>query len=486
MKQLNREIAKPKALPIRVLQFGEGNFLRGFCDQMIDESNQKGTTDLGIAIVKPINYGSLESFTAQDNLYTVLFQGQMGGETVNRAQLVTSITETIDPFQNYERLLEVARLDSLRIVISNTTESGIVFDSSDLFDAQPPSTFPGKLTRLLYERFVTFKGDLSLGLILIACELIEHNGRQLRDCVHKLIACWKLEDEFAKWVDRSCIFCSTLVDRIVTGYPRDSIEEVTRQLGYEDRLVTIAEPFGLWVIESPVELPELLPLRQAGLPVLFTRDQTPYRERKVRILNGSHIATVLAGYLAGLETVSELMKDSDMRPFFDRVIAEIVPTINLPQEEVVAFAQAVYERFQNPFLRHRLLDISLSAVAKWKARILPSFKAYYEREGAIPPLMTFSFAALLAFYRSQSLQGDQLTAYRSGQPYQIRDEAAVVQFFARHAGEADAAYAQAIAANSSFWGEDLSAYPQFVEQVAKHLAAIADTGMRQAVRRLSL
>lgn len=487
MQALNKSLVEKSPRPIRVLQFGEGNFLRAFVDYMIDIANENGATDSGIAIVKPIPFGSLERFDQQDNLYTVVLRGQQNGRVVSDARVVTSVEETVDCYTNYHRLEELAGLDTLQIVVSNTTEAGIVFDSTDQFDREPPSSYPGKLTKLLYRRFRAFSGALDKGLVIIPCELIEHNGDQLHHCVEQLIDLWGLGEDFRQWVADSCTFCSTLVDRIVTGYPRDEAEEIAAQLGYADQLLDVAEPFGLWVIESKrQDISDCFPLDKSGLPVIFTQDQTPYRERKVRVLNGAHTGTVLAGHLAGFETVGQLMKDSTLRRYLEQLVyGEIVPTVHLPREEVRAFADSVFERFENPFIRHRLLDISLNSVSKWKARILPSFRDSWQTTGRLPKLMTFSFAALLAFYTSDHLENGALVGHANGQDYTIRDDAAVLNFFAEYATQDSTAdYVRLAAARKDFWGEDLRSYPGFVETVVEHLTAIRTVGIAQTLKAL--
>lgn len=486
MKTLNKEMAAVRQRPLRLMQFGEGNFLRAFVDYMVDISNEKGVSDIGIAVVKPIPFGNLERFRQQDNLYTVILRGQMDGKVVNDARIVTSIQKTIDAYESYGELVETACLESLQIIISNTTEAGIVFDADDRFESEPPSTYPGKLTKLLFERFQKFEGDAGKGLAIIPCELIEHNGDRLHDCVNQYISLWGLGETFRNWVEESCTFCCTLVDRIVTGYPRDNLEETTAQLGYIDELVDTAEPFGLWVIESRRDISDILPLEKAGLPVIFTDDQTPYRERKVRILNGAHTSTVLAGYLAGFEIVGEIMKDPDLRTFMNTVVMEeIVPGVRLPREEVLAFANSVFERFENPFIKHRLLDISLNSVSKWKSRILPSLRDYYNTSGRLPRLLTFSFAALMAFYTSDKLENGVLQGNRDGQPYEIKDDAAALAFFAEHSTRLSSnEFVQALASQTGFWGEDLTRYDGFVPMTAGYLDEIKTKGMKAAIHAL--
>ena len=487
MKNLNKDMAKKVSRPIAVMQYGEGNFLRAFVDYMIDIANEKGVTDMGIAIVKPITFGSLERFDAQDNLYTVVLRGRQDGKTVNDARIVTSVEEAVDAYTQYDRYMEIGCLDTLKIIVSNTTEAGIVFDETDKFESTPPTTYPGKLTKVLYERFKKFNGAADKGVIIIPCELIEHNGDKLSDCVNKFIDLWKLGEDFKAWVNENCTFCCTLVDRIVTGYPRDSSEEITAQLGYNDQLVDTAEPFGLWVIESKKrDISGIFPIDKAGLPVVFTDDQTPYRERKVRILNGAHTSTVLAGYLAGFEIVGEIMKDPDVRKYMETaVFEEIVPTVRLPHDEVVAFANSVFERFENPFIRHRLLDISLNSVSKWKARVLPSFRDNVAKNGKLPKFLTFSFAALLAFYTSDTLVDGVLKGSRGGESYDIKDDAAVLAFFAKNSKALSSKeFVQAAASETRFWGEDLTKYEGFVDTVAAYLDAIHKDGMKAVVHEL--
>lgn len=359
----------------------------------------------------------------------------------------------------------MAKLESLRFIVSNTTEAGIVFDENDNFEGLP-TTYPGKLTKFLYERYLAFGNDETKGLIILPVELIEDNGKKLKECVLKLIDCWNLTDEFKAWVENANIFCSTLVDRIVTGYPRAVADEICEKLGYEDKLLDVGEPFALWVIESDKDISDELPLDKIGLPVIFTDNQKPYRERKVRVLNGAHTAPVLAGYLCGIDIVRDCMNDKIMGEFVRRVvIEEIVPMVNLPQEEVKDFAASVFERFENPFIDHQLLSISLNSVSKWKARVLPSFKDYYNKNGKLPKLITFSFAALLAFYSSDVLKDGRLVSKRAnGDEYEICDDKTALEFFANNSNKED--FISLVASNESFWGEDLTKYEGFEKLVA--------------------
>ena len=473
MESLNNNMIQKTERPIKVIQFGEGNFLRAFVDYMIDVANEAGVFDGSIAIVKPISFGSLEMFEKQDNLYTVVLRGKENGETVNDSRIVTSVSKVMDCKDDYEDYMALAKLETLRFVVSNTTEAGIVLDKNDSMDGLP-ATYPGKLTKFLYERYLAFDGDMNKGLIILPVELIENNGGKLKECVLALCDCWKLPAEFKAWLEEACVFCSTLVDRIVTGYPRNEVAAICEELGYQDNLVDVGEPFGLWVIESDKDISQEFPLDKAGLPVVFTDNQKPYRERKVRVLNGAHTSSVLAGYLYGLDIVRDCMHDEIMGKFIRQVVMdEIVPQVPLPLAEVKAFAASVFERFENPFIDHALLSISLNSVSKWKARVLPSFKDYVANKGELPRLITFSLAALFAFYSSEDLREGALIAKRAdGTVYEIHDDAHVLEFFATNSGKAAGEFVKAVLSNVVFWGEDLTAYEGMEATVTEWLTLI--------------
>lgn len=460
--------------PIRVVQFGEGNFLRAFVDYMIDIANEKGAFDGNVAIVKPISFGSLENFHKQNNNYTVVLRGKENGETVEETRVVTCVEQVVDCTADYDAFIALAEIDSLRFVVSNTTEAGIMLDENDHFDGLP-ETYPGKLTKFLYHRYETFSGNPDKGLIMLPVELIEHNGKKLRECVLALTRIWKLPEAFVKWVEEACVFCTTLVDRIVTGYPRDKVAQICEKLGYTDLLLDVCEPFALWVIESEKDISEELPLHKLGLPVVFTDNLKPYRDRKVRVLNGAHTSSVLAAYLCGQSIVRDCMHDPVVGQFIRRVVLEeIVPQVQLPRQEVLDFAASVFERFENPFIDHALLSISLNSVSKWKARVLPTFQDYYKNNQSLPPLITFSFAALLAFYRSSDLRSDGLHAKRlDGTEYVIHDDAGVLALFAKNSEKPTDDYVTAVASHIDFWGQDMTVFPGFVATVSKWLDVFA-------------
>ncbi len=467
-------IQKPQR-PLKIVQFGEGNFLRAFSDYFIDILNEKTDFNGNIAIVKPISYGSLEAFERQNCLYTVILRGKEGGKTVNSHRVITSVDRVVDGSERWEPLEELALCPTVRYVISNTTEAGIVLDESDKIDGVP-KTYPGKLTKFLYERYSAFSGAEDKGLVILPVELIEDNGGKLKACVLRLAELWNLPGEFAFWVEKHCIFCSTLVDRIVTGFPKAEAEALWEALGYRDDLLDVGEPFGLWVIESETDLREELPFEKAGLPVIFTDNQKPYRERKVRILNGAHTTSVLGAWLYGIDIVRDMMNNAVIGAFVrNAVMEEIVPQVPLKEEDAKAFADAVFERFENPFIDHKLLDISLNSVSKWKARVLPSFKDYYKKNGKLPKFLTFSFAALLAFYTSDDLREDGLHAFRNdGTEYTVRDDRGVLEFFAKNSHLPIEEFVSLTASQEQFWGEDLCKYKGFTETVSLQLNSIRE------------
>ncbi len=469
---LDLGIRKPQR-PVRVVQFGEGNFLRAFVDWMIDIVNEKSDFNGSIAIVKPISFGSLDRFARQDCLYTVILRGQENGAVVNTSRVITSVDRAVDGADTWDNLAELAACPTVRFIVSNTTEAGIVLDEADRMDGVP-ATYPGKLTKFLYDRYTAFGGTAESGVIILPVELIENNGGKLKECVFRLAEIWGLSAEFISWLKENCIFCSTLVDRIVTGYPADEAPALCEKLGYQDELLDVGEPFGLWVIESEKDISDELPLAKVGLPVVFTDNKKPYRERKVRILNGAQTSSVLAAWLCGINIVRDMMNDPVCGKFVRRAVCEeIAPHVPLEKSDVDAFAAAVFERFENPFIDHALLAISLNSVSKWKSRVLPSLRDYLAANGKLPRLLTFSFAALLAFYSSSDLREDALCARRGdGTEYLIRDDRPVLEFFAKNSGLPTAEFVDAAAGNVDFWGEDLRKLAGFTDAVTADLEAI--------------
>ena len=479
MEALSKIKTNKKDRPIKVLQFGEGNFLRAFVDYMIDIANEQGKFDGDIVLVKPIEFGSVDYIKAQECQYTVQLRGIVDGQPQKLNRIITSVADVVDSYGEYDRYAEYAKLDTLQFVVSNTTEAGITYDESDKLEFMPPKSFPGKLTKFLYERYTYFNGAMDKGLVMLPVELIDDNGIHLKESVLKLAALWQLEEGFVNWINEACVFTSTLVDRIVTGYPRDEAEAIWEEFGYEDRMLVTGEPFALWVIESEKDISKELPLPDAGLPVIFTDNQKPYKQRKVRILNGAHTSFVLASYLCGNDIVLESMNDELILKYIkDTIFGEIIPTLTLPKQDLVDFANAVLTRFENPYVKHALLSISLNSVSKWRARCMPSFLEYIEKEKALPKHLTFSLAALMAFYTGSEIKDSALIGNRDGAEYRILDDAAVLEFFAENSGKAEAEYAKAVLSNVDFWGQDLSRIEGLEQMIASYVSDIRTKGMR--------
>lgn len=486
MEILNSKLTGKKARPVKVVQFGEGNFLRGFVDYMIDIANEQGKFDGDIVLIKPIEFGNLEMFHNQDCQYTVSLRGIVDGEAKILNRKITSVADAVDTYNEYDKYMQLAELDTLRFVVSNTTEAGIVYDDTDRFELTPPRTFPGKLTKFLHHRFETFKGDKDKGLVMLPVELIDDNGHMLKKCVLQLIELWGLGDDFRTWVEEACTFTSTLVDRIITGYPRDNEQEEWEKLGYEDHIMVTGEPFALWVIESDRDISKEFPLPDAGLPVIFTDNQKPYKQRKVRILNGAHTSFVLASYMAGNDYVKESMDDEDIRNFMMKTLnEEVIPTLTLPKKELEEFAAAVITRFNNPYVKHALLSISLNSVSKWRARCMPSFLGYVEKFGALPVHLTFSIAALMNFYSGTQLCGKALIGHRNGQEYEIMDDEKVLAFFRDNSEKASGEFVTAFLGREDFFGQNLNEVEGLTDAVTAYLEDIRVNGMRAALCRIS-
>ncbi|MDD3335724.1 MAG: tagaturonate reductase [Eubacteriales bacterium] len=479
MERLTGKIQKTVHRPMKVMQFGEGNFLRAFVDYMFDITNEKTGLDAGIVLVKPISFGSLAPFHEQNCLYHVMLRGLVDGKPVEKSRLITSVEDVVDAYGEYEKYADYAKVDTLRYIVSNTTEAGIVLDESDKFELCPPNTYPGKLTKFLFERAEAFDYAADKGIVILPVELIDDNGIQLKKCVMALAKLWKLGERFEKWLDNACVFTSTLVDRIVTGYPRDDAERqgIWDKLGCEDRLLVTGEPFALWVIESPKDISGELPFASCGLPVVFTDNQKPYKQRKVRILNGAHTSFVPAAFQCGYDYVLDAMHDSQIKTFMQKTLYdEVIPTLTLPKDDLMAFAEAVTGRFENPFIKHALLSICLNSVSKWRARCMPSLVQYVEKTNQLPEHLTFSLASLMALYHGGRLEDGKLICQRNGQPYTLQDDAAVLEFFVQEDGKDT--IVRDFLSNVAFFGEDLTRISGLEESVTESYHAILQKGMK--------
>lgn len=480
MEHLNAAMAPAQDRPVKVLQFGEGNFLRAFVDYFLDIANEKAGFNGSIVLVKPIELGTLfPAFKEQDYRYTVMLRGLVDGEAVEQTRIITSVSDAVDAYADYDRYAAYAKCDTLRFVVSNTTEAGIVLDESDRLELCPPKTYPGKLCKFLFERAQHFDYAADKGLVILPVELIDDNGIQLRRCVKELANIWKLGERFEKWLDEACVFTSTLVDRIVTGYPRGEAEAIWQKIGYEDNIIVTAEPFGLWVIESEKDISKELPLPSIGLPVVFTDNQKPYKQRKVRILNGAHTSFVPAAFQCGYDIVLDAMNDPMILNFMQKTLYdEVIPTLTLDKADLMAFAEAVTGRFKNPFIKHALLAICLNSVSKWRARCMPSLLIYVEKMGKLPEHLTFSLASLMALYHGGQLKDGKLECLRDGQPYQLQDDPAVLEFFATTANLPVREQVEKFLGNESFFGPDLIRVPGIVDSVAESFEDILARGMR--------
>lgn len=411
----------------RIIQFGEGGFLRGFVDYFFQKLNDKGLFEGSVVVVQPIKTGMCDMLTAQNCEYNLFLRGVDNAKVVDEHTHIDVISRCINPYKDYEEYLSLAKNPDFRFIVSNTTEAGIVYEDDNKLSDAPANSFPAKLTALLYERF---KAGLP-GFIILSCELIDHNGEELLKCCKKHALKWELGGDFGLWLERENSFCSTLVDRIVTGFPRDEHKALEERIGQSDNMMDTAEIFHLWVIQGNHE--DELPLQKAGFNVVWTDNVDPYKKRKVRILNGAHTSMVLAARLYGLETVGECMKDERVSSLLRKsVFEEIIPTIG-DTEDNRKFGEAVFERFANPFIKHQLLSIALNSVSKFRARVLPTILEYKAKNGHYPKILSFSFAALIAFYKTD----------------EANDSEEIIKFM-KNASVAD------ILKREDYWGEDLS------------------------------
>jgi tagaturonate reductase len=466
-EKLNR-INYPHSLqrPVKVLQFGEGNFLRAFADWIIDILNEKTDFNGSVNIVQPLPNGMGTLLNEQDGLYHVILHGIDKGEARKETRLVTCVNKVINPYESFSDYLLQAENPDLQFVISNTTEAGITFNATDESPDKRPATFPGKLTSLLYHRFKFFGGASDKGLIMLPCELIDKNGHALKNSILQYCAHWKLPVEFARWITEHNTFCNTLVDRIVPGFPADTIAEVQHDLGFEDKLVVTAEVFHLWVIEGPAHLSKVFPVHETGLQVKFVDDFTLYRTRKVRILNGAHTAMVPFAYLRGLRTVQDSVEEPVTRQFINHIVFdEIIPTLDLPVEELTSFAGSVMERFENPFIRHELSSIALNSVSKFKTRVLPSILEYRKRRGTLPEGLIKSFACLIIFYR---------TDWRN-EKMPVNDVPEVMAFFSNAWNKLTPhVLVKQVLSNVALWDIDLTEVPGLQNAVEQEVKALLD------------
>ena len=492
MEQLNYKVLKESGYngyvlekgAEKVMQFGEGNFLRAFVDDFIDIANEKAGYNGKVVLVQPIAQGLTELINRQEGLYTLYLRGSENGVKVDDKRVISCVSRCINPYGEWEKILELARSSDLEIIVSNTTEAGIVHDTESAFDQEPPVSFPAKLTRVLYERWKAGRP----GIVMLSCELIDNNGKELLRCVNQYIDDWKLEDGFRRWVNEENVFCSTLVDRIVPGRIRDpeEVKALAEKNGYDDPLTDVGEVFGIWVIEGPDGLEDRLPFKKAGVPVIVVPDVTPYKKRKVRILNGAHTGFVLGAYLAGFDIVRDCMHDDTVRDFMNKMLyEEVIPTLPLDKKDLEDFARAVQDRFNNPFVNHELMSISLNSTSKWRARNMPTFLDYVQEKGTLPACLTTSFAAYIAFYSNEirELTDKGLVCRRpKGNEYTVSDDRWVLEFYRDHRNDSPEDLVHAVMTHTEMWGQDLTEVPGFEQAVVRILKRIRADGALAAYR----
>ena len=473
-----------KNAPERVLQFGEGNFLRAFTDYWFDMANEKAGWNGKCVLVQPIAQGLTQLINRQEGLYTLYLRGRQNGEKVDAKRVISSVSRCLNPYekQDYDAMMDVAAGEALEYIVSNTTEAGIVYDPSCRLEDCPPASFPAKLTQVLLHRWRAGRP----GVVVLSCELIDNNGKELLRCVNQYIKQWGLEEGFARWVNGDCTFCSTLVDRIVPGRIRDAAEaaRLEDENGYRDALIDVGEVFGVWNIEGPEWLAEKLSFRAAGLNCPVVPDVTPYKKRKVRILNGAHTGFVPGAYLAGYDIVRDCMQDDVILGFMNRMLhEEVIPTLPLDRQDLEAFAAAVQDRFNNPFINHELMSITLNSTSKWRARNMPSLLEYAQTAGKLPPCLAMSFAAYIAFYSSdiQALTEQGLVCRRpKGNEYTVSDDRWVLEFYYSRRGVSDETLVHDVMTNEKMWGQDLTLVPGFEQAAAENLRRIRTEGARAA------
>ena len=469
-----------KDAPEKVMQFGEGNFLRAFVNYWFDVSNEKAGWNGKCVLVQPIAQGLTQLINEQEGLYTLYLRGTENGQKVDRKRVISSVSRCLNPYEaeGFASMMELAVSDDLEYVVSNTTEAGIVYDPACSKDDMPCSSFPGKLTQVLYKRWQAGKS----GLVILSCELIDNNGKELQRCVNQYIDQWGLEEAFKNYVNQECTFCSTLVDRIVPGRIRDAkevaaLEEIN---GSTDPLMDVGEVFGVWNIEGPAWLEEKLPFKAAGVNCIVVPDVTPYKKRKVRILNGAHTGFVLGAYLGGYDIVRDCMHDDKVLGFMNKMLFdEILPVLPLAKEDVESFAAAVQDRFNNPFINHELMSISLNSTSKWRARNMPSFLEYIEKFGKLPTCLTMSFAAYIAFFSSdiQALEDNGLVCRRpKGNTYVCSDDRWALEFYYEHRNDSVEDLVSAVMRNEQMWGMDLTTVEGFYAITVENLKKIRAEG----------
>ena len=453
---------------IKIAQFGEGNFLRTFVDYYFENLNlENGKKDYSVSIIKPITFGSLDKFHAQNNKYNIVLRGMVDGKASEKVYPVNSVDQVIDPFNDINAYYALATDKDLKIIVSNTTEAGICYNGNDVFDGFENITYPAKLTKFLLKRF---EAGLD-GVYLMPVELIDNNATELNKCVKAYIKLWNLSADFEKWVDTKCYFLNTLVDRIVSGNPKteEDKKHIAEIIGYNDQLVSIGEPFGLWAVELKGDIKNIIKEGSHGIDVVITDNIGYYKKRKVRVLNGSHTNLVPVGLWLGAITVYDAMTNERLSKFLeDTLNEEIIPFVSSDIKATTEFASSVKDRFLNPFLNHELISISLNSITKWRARDLPSFKDYYEKYGKIPTNLTIGFSYLMAIYSSIYNEDGKYLVDLPTRTVEIKDDIPYLEYFA------NCNSIEEFMQDVNVWGEDLTQYKDFLFTVICNVNEIKD------------
>lgn len=479
MQTLNRENFNKNRYPTKIMQFGEGNFLRAFVDWQIDILNETTELNAGIAIIRPIDYDALPLLNVQDGLYTSIIRGlNEQGDVVADHRIISSVNEEIPVYKEFAKYMALAESPDLKIIFSNTTEAGIEYIDTDKLTDAPAKAFPAKLTQWLYHRFEFFSGSKDSGVVIIPCELIDYNGDKLKEIVLQYCQLWQLSDEFINWLITANDFCSTLVDRIVTGFPRDEHAKLQEELGYKDNFMVTAEYFHLFVIQGPEHLADLLCLEGSELNIKVVDDISPYKQRKVAILNGAHTAMVPLAYMSDIDSVGEALAD----PLFEKYLTalifdEIIPTLNLPKDELEAFANDVLNRFRNPYIHHLLMAISLNSMTKFKTRLLPQILTFVERQQTVPSMMAMAIAGQILFFKGE----------RNGEKIELSDSEQWLTLFKQlwtrydndEIGITD--LVSEVLSADWHWEQDLTQLPSLTGQVSGYLEAMLTLDVRQVL-----
>lgn len=488
MQPLNSKTAPKRVRTERVIQFGEGNFLRAFVDWIIQKVDESTDFDASVVVVQPIAQGMVEKLNEQDCLYHVNLQGLIDGKPVNSLTLIDTISRALNPYQDFDAFLRLAEQPEMRFVISNTTEAGIAFDPACRLLDKPASSYPGKLVQLLWHRFKTFNGDPAKGFIIMPCELIFLNGHHLRECIDQYVELWREDfgdayESFKKWTTESCYVCATLVDRIVPGFPRKEIDSIQEKLGYADNMVVQGEAFHLWVIETAPNLPleqlaREFPAEKAGLNIVLTHNEAPYHERKVTLLNGPHTVLSPVAYLSGIDIVRDACKHPVVGKFIHKVqFDELMQTLNLPMDELQQFAGDVLERFLNPYVDHQVTSIMLNSFPKYQTRDLPGLKTYLERKGELPKGLVLGLAAIITYYKG-GVRAD-------GAPIKPNDDARIMALLDElwQKGDTRKIAEGVLAAKDLIWHEhgDLNQIPGLTDMLTQMLDSIQQKGMLKTV-----